>query len=235
MKLNELECSVVDSLTATSFISKYHYSHTCPNVVLAIGEFYKNKLINCIVFNWCVGRNMASEVIEGGNAENVIELTRMVSLEPKPKNLESFSISRALKLLKKTMPKIEVVISYADNEMNHKGYCYQASNFIYYGQSASHNKYFIDNIRVHEKSLYNRYGTTSIEKLTKIFGDRFKVEKGFTKNRYYYILASNKKEYKTISSKIKVKSDNYPKGDNTKYNLFDSNYSGNIINKKKLF
>lgn len=220
-ELKDLVCKEVDANSAKAFISKYHYSKKCCNVVCAIGEWFEDELVNCIVFNYPCGREMAQEVWEGGNTSNTLELARMVSLEPKPKNLETFCISRALKYLKKYFPNIKVIISYADNEMGHYGYCYQASNFIYYGQSRPTRQWFVDGQRAHERTLNARYGSTSLEELKSILGDRltFKTAQK-TKSRYYIINAQNKKEKKEIEKKIKVKSLPYPKGDNERYDMF---------------
>ena len=162
-ELKDLEMKVVDNKTANSFISRYHYSKHCPVVVVAIGEFVGIEMVNCIVFNYCVSRGMAKQVYQGGDNTNTIELTRMVSLEPKPKNLESYCIARALNWLKQNMPNIKVVISYADNGAGHHGYCYQASGFTYYGQSRATIEHFIDGKRVHEKTIFNLYGNCGRE------------------------------------------------------------------------
>lgn len=225
MELQDLVCKIVPKNTAKSFISKYHYSHTCPNVILAVGEYYNDKLINCIVFNYCVGRMMCQEVMEGGDNTNTIELARMVSLEPKPKNLETYSIAKALRVLKQQMPNIKICISYADNEMGHHGYCYQAAGFEYYGNSRTTEQCYIDGERVHSRTIFARYGTNSHEELKRLIGkdeqgnDRFIIKEGESKNRYYIILPCSKTERKNIKKLIKVKSLPYPKGDNKRYDM----------------
>ena len=196
-ELKDLELRVVDNTFAKTFIQKYHYSKSCSNIVIAIGEFINNgiDMVNCIVFNYCAGREMAQQVMKGGDTTNTLELARMVSLEPKPKNLESFCIARALNWLKKNMPNIKIVISYADNTAGHHGYCYQASGFTYYGQSRPTKEHFIDGKRIHERVLNSRYGSSSVENCQKILGDRYfcKINKE-TKSCYYKIIAQNKRE-----------------------------------------
>lgn len=225
MELHDLELREVSSDLAKRYIIKYHYSHICNQVVLAVGHYFKDELVNLICFNYPTGRLQCQEVIEGGSNANVMELSRMISLEPKPKNCETYCISRALRYLKKKMPNIEVVISYADNEMGHHGYCYQACNFIYYGESVAHDIVHIDGKRVHTRTIFNQYNTNSIVALRKILGkspngeEKLTVKKGFTKNRYYIVLANDKRERRDIEKRIKVKSFPYPKGDNSRYDL----------------
>ena len=220
-ELKDLKCRVVDPKFASSFICKYHYSHTCPPAMLcAIGEYYNDKLVNCIVFSHPVTRYMSQMIWEGGNDSNTIELARMVSLEPKPKNLESYSISKALSLLMELYPKYKVCVSYADNAMGHYGYCYQASNFICFGQSAPVTYWWIDGKRIHPRTVYAQYGTNSVPELKKVLGDRLVVEpNGPSKTRYYKILATNKKEKREIEKLIKVETTPYPKGEKKNYVL----------------
>ena len=219
-ELKDLQMKVVPSETAKSFISHYHYSKTCSNVVVAIGEYVGIELVNCIVFNYCAGREMAQQVMQGGDTTNTLELARMVSLEPKPKNLESYCIARALNWLKINMPNIKIVISYADNTVGHHGYCYQASGFTYYGQSRPVKEHYIDGKRVHERVLNSRYGSGSVEHCRKLLGDRYVMKINTkTKSRYYKIIAQDKRELKEIKKKILVESLPYPKGDNDRYDM----------------
>lgn len=219
-ELKDLELRVVPNETAKSFISHYHYSKTCSKIVVAIGEYIGVELMNCIVFNYCAGREMAQQVMQGGDTSNTLELARMVSLEPKPKNLESYCISRALDWIRHNMPNIKVIISYADNTVGHHGYCYQASGFTYYGQSRPVKEHYIDGKRVHERVLNSRYGSGSVEHCKKLLGERYvcKINKE-TKSRYYIIVAQNKREKKQIQSKILVESLPFPKGDNIRYDM----------------
>lgn len=217
--LQDLKTRVIDKHIARQAIIKWHYSHTCPaSLTLCVGTYYKDDLVNCICFKNPTTRYMSQEVWEGGTDSNTIELVRMISVEPKPKNLESFCISRALNLLKEYCPQYKVCISYADNAMGHHGYCYQASNFVYYGQSGKSTVYVVNGERLHSKTIWERYGTNRWDKLVEMLGDSIKKEEiQETKSRYYKIIAQNKKEAKEIESKIKVKSYPYPKGDNEKY------------------
>ena len=66
-KLEELETRLVDNDYARRFISKYHYSKSCSNIVVAIGQWLGFDLVNCIIFNYCCGREMAKQVMKGGN------------------------------------------------------------------------------------------------------------------------------------------------------------------------
>ena len=202
-ELKDLKLQVVFEDFAKQFISRYHYSKICPHIVVALGEFVGLDMVNCIVFNYCATREMARQVMQGGNNSNTLELARMVSLEPKPKNLESYCISRALAWIKANMPNIKIIISYADNSVGHHGYCYQASGFTYYGQSRPVIEHYIDGRRIHERSLSHIVGSTEIEHLKEVLGDRYtRKHSTKTKSRYYKIIAQSKRERKEIEKKI---------------------------------
>ena len=219
-ELKDLELRVLDNHTATSFISKYHYSKTCSRIVVAIGEFIGNDIKNCIVFNYCAGREMAKQVMQGGDNTNTLELARMVSIEPKPKNLESYCIAKAFNWLKNNMPNIKIIISYADNTMGHHGYCYQASGFTYYGQSRPTKEHYLNGKRIHERVLNSRYGTSSSEQLKSLLGDSYTYKiNNETKSRYYKIISQNKREREQILKNILVESLPFPKGDNKRYDM----------------
>jgi len=229
--LQDLKLKILDNQFADTFISKYHYSHTCSNIVVAIGEMIGNDLKNCIVFNYCCGREMASQVMVGGDNSNTLELSRMVSIEPKPKNLESYCIAKAVEWIKHNMPNIKIIISYADNSMGHKGYCYQASGFTYYGQSRPTKEHFLDKKRIHERVLNSRFGTSASEELKKLLGDRYEYKLNMeTKSRYYKIIAQSKVEMKRIKKDILVESFPFPKGDNKRY---DMSLNGNFASLDK--
>lgn len=240
MELKDIHPKIIDHLTAQSFISKYHYTRCCPQgIIIAIGHYYNDTMINCIVFANPVGRCMASGLLEGGNQTNTLELVRMVSLEPKPKNLESYCISNSLKIIKKVLPQYKVVISYADNSMGHTGYVYQASNFYYYGQSRVTDEWYLDGKRMHERTFFANYGTSSKVKLKEMLGDRFKVvEQPLTKSRYFILLPQNKKEKKELLKRVKVKILPYPKLENKRYDIKTNSFAGKtntVDTRKKLF
>lgn len=219
--LKDLKMKVINETTATEFVSEYHYSGQSPSPTIAFGHYYKEHLVNVILYKFPTGRLMAQQVMIGGDSENTWELIRMVSLEPKPRNLESYCIANTLNYIKNTYPNIKIIISYADNNMGHHGYVYQASNFYYYGQSRPDKEWYIDGNRVHTRTVVAQYGTMSIPEVQEILGDRLKIiEQEETKSRYFYIIAQNKKDRRDILKKIKVDILPYPKGDNLNYDIF---------------
>ena len=228
-ELKDLKMDIIDNELARQMIIKYHYSNCCGSLKFAFAFKYNNEIKNIIAYTSPIGRMVCQEVMEGGDTTNTLELIRMISIEPKPKNLESYCIHKTFEYIKNNMPNYKIIISMADNSVGHHGYCYQASGFTYYGQSAKHKEWFIDGKRIHERTLVANYGTASLEQLKEKLGDRLvQKDQEETKSRYYYIIAQNKKEKKDILKKIKVKSLPYPKGDNKRYNVFEENNFSNL-------
>jgi hypothetical protein len=147
-------------------------------------------------------------------------LLRLFSFDWCPKNIESYCIAQSIKFLKTNYPKIKILVSYADASVGHVGYIYQASNWLYIGNSSPEPEIFIDNIKRHRRDLYDKYGTSSIKKLKDILGEKLQIGKKNKKYKYIYILGNSKKEHKELIIKLKVKIINdYPKGDLNYYNI----------------
>lgn len=138
------------------------------------------------------------------------ELSRLV-IQSKNKNAASFLIANSLKLLRRP----SAVVSYADTEQYHCGFVYQATNWIYTGQTVSHDSmYIIDGKRVHSMSLRDR-GI----KNPKAWAKENNIEhvKPFPKHRYFYI-NGNKKEKRAILDKLTYNViDDYPKMNPVRY------------------
>jgi hypothetical protein len=141
----------------------------------------------------------------------VYELTRLV-IQTNEKNAASFLIGNSLKML----PKNNIVVSYADTNMNHCGIVYQATNWIYTGSNKSHDsEYIVDGKKMHPKSITQKYGITAISKWAK--ENNIESIKPKEKHRYFFINA-DKKTKKEMLNKLKYKIiNNYPKCEKKNY------------------
>lgn len=122
-----------------------------------------------------------------------IELQRGVSLWWTPENAASFMVSWACKWLNRKT-KYDTVTATTDPEIDAIGTIYQACNFKYLGKGvgggdeAELRYYEIDGERVHPRTLYNRFGTSSWDFLKDHFGDRIEKVHVPAKHRYAYAL-----------------------------------------------
>lgn len=226
MVLEDFTITKMDNDIARTFLEKYHYTHSCNLLIISYGFYYYNDLKCVVGFSRPSGKNLAKSIWENGNDYNTLELIRMFSFDDCPKNTESYCISKSVKSLKKDIPEVKILVSYADSSAGHVGYIYQASNWIYVGTGSNERKIFIDGERQHRRSLYGKYGTSSVVELLKMFGDRLQVsEDRFPKNKYVYIIGKNKFETKQIQSELKVKAIPYPKGEIKYYNEGQSEFN----------
>jgi len=110
----------------------WHYSQKIPTgKTLRIGVWEKGEFKGVIVFSLGVNYNMGSEV--GVYPPEICELSRIaLKCHETP---VSRLIKLSLKMLKRKWPRVRLVVSYADKNQNHLGIIYQASNWVYVGET----------------------------------------------------------------------------------------------------
>ena len=100
-------------------------------------KFYdgkETKLIGCMTYGYPVGRSAVQSIIPTLEKEEVLELTRLYIDDGYGKNIESLSMGKSFKWLKQNTD-IKALISYADPKEGHAGTIYQATNWLYQGNS----------------------------------------------------------------------------------------------------
>jgi hypothetical protein len=197
-----------DTNQTKEWFLKKHYAHRIPNSIYTFGLYENNILQGVISFGMTANNNL-NEFIEGYEC---IELNRLIVNDGLPENTLSYFVSQSLKLI----PQPKAIISYADSEQGHNGYIYQATNWIYTGESEGKRVYFKDGKEYHRKSAYE-LGINCIQDAVRL---GFEYYKGKPKHRYIYLLG-NKKQIKDMKQKMPFKSEPYPKGENKRY---DSSY-----------
>ena len=63
----------------------------------------------------------------------------------------------ATKMLRRAMPGLRLVVSFADSAQGHHGGIYQAAGWVYLGAAPQH-AYVVGGQVVHPRTLYSRYG-----------------------------------------------------------------------------
>ena len=228
----------IDKAVAEEMIVKYHYSRKWSLCQVAYGVFYitdkqckffnavEEKLIGCIVFGQPIGRSAAESISKLINVYEVFELTRLFIHDGYGKNIESYSIAKALELVKKDFSHIKAIISYADGEQGHKGTIYQACNFYYQGNSslALMPNYSVSLTGppyqwIHSRTISSTYGSHNVEYLKKKIGHTFWRKKESSKHRYVFLLGSKTEKRKILKSLKHPFQSLYPK---------DTNYTDEI-------
>jgi len=207
----KVEQRIVKSHDVKEFISSYHYSKKLGHTMLSLGYYYEDKLIGAITYG--IGANSSQikwlqKIDENLTQKNFFELTRLcIHPDYHAKNLASKLMAQSFEYLKKNLPERKILISYADtnqeNEsgINHIGFIYQATNWLFVGQGGDRIKLFVDGVEKHSRDYAQIYKGQE---------ERLKTVKVEQKQKYLYLLC-DKKTRKRWMKRIPVLP--YPKQD----------------------
>ena len=203
----------------TEWLKNLHYAKRLPASISYAFGIYENKILKGIItYGSPSGRELAQMICGDDFMHEVLELNRLVLLDNK-KNQASFLIANGMKLL----PKPKIVVTYADTNMNHHGFVYQACNFIYTGLSKPRAKFFAPNgTEIAERTLSEWQGFNTRQETLKKYNIRVERQEG--KHRYVYFVTT-KTMKKERMKHFKLDNLPYPKGDNQ---VYDVDYKPNV-------
>ena len=141
-------------------VQHWHYSRSLPcSKTARLGVWEDDKFIGAIVFAWGANRHLAGEyelrMIE------TAELCRVALA--KHSTPVSRILSIAVKMLKREMPGIRLIVSYADLNHGHFGKIYQASNWVFVGETGHEAGIVLNGKLTHRRTINSKYGTSTIE------------------------------------------------------------------------
>lgn len=127
----------LDRETANRIIRSNHYS----GVVYA-GSFvhlglYCGSLLGVLQYGFAMNPSSQGSVVSETAQDEYLELNRMWIDDVLPRNSESKAIAYSLKYIRRRLPKIAWVQSFADERCGRYGVVYQAANFTYCGEHTS--------------------------------------------------------------------------------------------------
>ena len=127
-----------------------------------VGVWERDVFIGVLIFSSGSTINIGSPY--GLKQIEVCELTRVAL------NHHVSAVSRilaiALKMLSRQSVGLKLVVSYADQNQNHHGGIYQASNWVYVGESRGTEMLKMPSGQLlHRRSAFDKYGTNSAERL----------------------------------------------------------------------
>lgn len=88
--------------------------------------------------------------------DDLLELRRLVLIDDTPKNTESWFIGKTLQWLKQHTD-VSLIVSYADPNYGHSGIVYQASNFLYIGDTSPGRVIMFNGKKYHDKAVRAKY------------------------------------------------------------------------------
>lgn len=222
IKLSELKMYEINSDIAVPYISKKHYSKSCPRTFFtAFGFYLKDKMVGCIVYATPVNSFVSASISDEFelSRDSVLMLSRMFVDDSLPNNAESYCIARTIRHIRQKYEDILYLVAYADMLYGHCGIVFQASNWIYTGKVGMRPLFIYGGRSYHSRTMYEQYGTSSISKLREMLGDDLKVENSLCKFRYVYPMGRTKHMHNLLINGLAYSQLPYPKMELSYYRL----------------
>ena len=182
-----------------------HYAKRIPSISYSFGLFDKN-LIGVMTIGKPASPALCVGVCGKSNSKYVYELNRLCVNDNLEKNVLSYFVSQCLKMLNEL-----ILVSYSDTKMKHNGYIYQATNWIYTGKTKERTDIGTDD------NSHSRHYDKNLD-----YSKNRKFRS--SKHRYIYFVG-NKSKVKKWKKELNYKIQDYPKGQNKRY---DASYKPNI-------
>jgi hypothetical protein len=195
--------SIISEQTYDWLLHK-HYAKRIPSISYAFGLYQSEILKGVLTIGKPASPSLCDGVCGKEFSQYVYELNRLCVDDNLEKNVLSYFVSQALKLIKDDL----IIVSYADTMMSHNGYIYQATNWIYTGATKERTDIGF------EDGTHSRHYNKNIDYSIRKFRS--------SKHRYIYFLGKLKR---TFSKNLKYQIEEYPKGENKKY---DSSYKPKV-------
>ena len=162
--LHDLIVRPIPKRIAGDLVARHHYLHSAPaGTHLAFGVFIDNRLAGAVCLG--VGPKNAHRLVDGATADDVLTLSRLWLSEDLPCNGESRVLGIVARLLRKHTHLL-FLLSYADPSAGHVGTIYQASGWLYTGQTEPMPLYDLgDGVARHSRTLSFNYGSHSLKYL----------------------------------------------------------------------
>ena len=135
----------------------WHYSKSTPcGKLVKIGVWENDKYVGVVLYGRGANKSLMSPF--GLHLDEGCELVRVALTNHLTPVSRIMSISR--KFLKKSNPKLKLIVSYSDTNQNHHGGIYQADNWLYLGlnKGSSYQLQDKDGIWKHPRSINAKYG-----------------------------------------------------------------------------
>ena len=173
----------------------WHYSKCTPvGKLVKIGAWENGEYIGCVLFGRGANNNIGSPYCIKQN--EVCELVRIALKKHETQVSKIMAI--AIRFLKKSNSMLKLIVSYADNDQNHHGCIYQATNWIYIGlmNNGSMGAFTVNGKKMHPKSVHSKGVKQTILEVRKHLDPNATVF--YTKGKHKYLMPLNKQMRKQI-------------------------------------
>ena len=158
--LQDLRVAPIPFRIAKQLLVREHYLHSMPGGSrLSLGVFLGRQLLGAVLLG--AGPSNAHRMVEGGDSDSCLTLTRLWLDNSLPRNSESRVLGVIFRHLRRSTS-IKFVVTYADPAAGHIGTIYQATGWLYAGLSQAVPLIDLgDGVLQHSRSLAHAYGTHS--------------------------------------------------------------------------
>jgi hypothetical protein len=168
---------------AQQAVARWHYTGSLPAAPIRRYAVHEGeRFVGVVVFGYGANRNIGRPF--GLGQGEVCELVR-VALAPGRRSCTSQIVAACLSRLHAELPTMRLCISYADTAQAHRGVIYQAGNWVYLGPTYPSPLLLVDGRLQHPRSVYQRFGTTSLRRLHD-WGVDAQRTVGWRKHKYAY-------------------------------------------------
>jgi len=189
-----------------------HYAKRIPNIVYSYGLFIGSILQGIITYGIPASPSLTMGLCGEQYKDIVLELNRLCLDEGHDRNMASYFVAQTLRML----PKPSIVVSYADTSMDHVGYIYQATNFLYTGLSAKRTEWREIGLNTHSRTVVGNHSHE--ERVGN--PDRFAQVDRPQKHRYVYFVGT-RRDKKKLHNALNYAELPYPKGTTSRYDSGD--------------
>tara|TARA_R100000808_G_C2154957_1_gene166476 strand:+ start:1208 stop:1783 length:576 start_codon:yes stop_codon:yes gene_type:complete len=128
---------VVPHAVASRFIVAHHYARGTANTSsVSLGLFPSSAFWNDDIIGACLYMSAPKKAVEslsGIGKNEALSLSRLAIHPDVPTNGASFLIGASIRHIRRTLPHIRVLMSWADEGQGHLGQIYRATNWEYVG------------------------------------------------------------------------------------------------------
>ena len=130
----DLRVAPIASSDARAFVRKNHYSgKTVNNSQLHLGAFLGRRLVGVAQFGPPMDRSKLVGLVRDTSWNGMLELNRLALIDDTPRNSESRFLAVCMRLIRKSAPHVQWVVSFADGTQCGDGTIYRASGFVLTG------------------------------------------------------------------------------------------------------
>lgn len=185
----------LDKAIVRDWCIKYHYAKRVPVISFAYGWVNDEGELQAVL---AIGKPPSNAVCEGvcgkENKHHVYELQRICA-----KDTLEIPLSKFVGEVLRSLPNL-VLVSYADTAMNHVGYIYQATNWLYTGATRART-----DIATKGHSRHYEKAESYPERVVR-------------SSKHRYVTFTGEKRFKkALRKNLRWATESYPKGENKNY------------------